>query len=91
MKKKLLFFCVISLIFNAFAFSQSPKIEVQVSSINREINIDDSVLVMIAIRNAGNRDLIYSIEKVAPMVYFSKDDYADYTLTENQDRITRDI
>jgi hypothetical protein len=91
MKKKILFFISGLMLSSSVIFGQSSKIEINISSIHEEINVNDSILIKVPIKNVGNRDLIWNVTKVAPEVRFSKADYADITFTENQDRITKDI
>ncbi len=91
MKRKLLFFVSGQLLLASVIFGQAPKVEITVTSIHQEMNLDDSVLIKIPVKSIGNRDLIWSAKKVTPEVIFSKANYADYTLTKNQDRLTKDI
>ncbi len=84
--KKIYFLLLLCLMTFKVSLAQSPVISVNPTSFDEEVNAGESVYVNVTIENSGNRDLKWSVsgEKVS----FTKEDYADWTLPENQDHIT---
>ncbi len=84
--KKHYFLLLICLLTVKTALAQSPVITVNPTSFDEKLEVGESVYVNVTIENNGNRDLKWSVsgEKVS----FTKEDYADWTLPENQDHIT---
>ncbi len=86
----LLAFCIFFLQ-AAFLFGQAPKIIVSTDSFNEDLDFGDHTEVELTITNEGNRDLNWEMNFSSSPVYFKKDDWADYTKPENQDRIIDDV
>ncbi|MBN2213231.1 MAG: choice-of-anchor D domain-containing protein [Bacteroidales bacterium] len=67
-----------------------PGIEVPTQDISVDIMSDDIFVYKLPVKNTGDNDLEYEIVRKQQVV-FSKEDYADFTLPENQDRITDNV
>ncbi len=70
-----------------------PGIEVTPASISVDVTGSETIFETVTISNAGSSTLFWQPEVVSPngTVTFSKADYADWTLPENQDRITDNV
>ncbi len=91
MRKYLPLFLLITLLWQGPLAAQMPVISVQSDSLRSDLMLGDSTDHFIVIKNTGNRDLQCFIKASGPSVSFRKNDYADWTLAENQDRITKDV
>ncbi|MFO7659032.1 MAG: choice-of-anchor D domain-containing protein, partial [Bacteroidales bacterium] len=67
---------------------QAPRLWLSEDEFNKGLSAGGSDSQMVVIKNTGNRDLIWSLKDVkGPEISFSKADYADWSIPENQDRI----
>jgi len=69
--------------------AQSPAISVDPVSFTEDLKVDSLKTFSFTISNTGNRDLHW--ELIPSIVFFEKENGADYTLAENQDRISDNV
>ncbi len=72
-----------------------PDVSIDVSSISAELLSGGLTQKSFTLTNNGSATIEWEIDKIivpgTEEVFFEKDDYADWTLEENQDRITDDV
>ena len=68
-----------------------PEISVDMASLDQTLLFGNSGSQTITIENTGAADLEWNLRLDNESVFFSKADYADWTLEENQDRITENV
>ncbi len=69
--------------------AQSPIISVDPLFFTENLKVDSLKTFSFTISNTGNRDLHW--ELIPSIVFFEKENGADYTLAENQDRISDNV
>lgn len=87
MKKIYLVFAVLLCVCHSLR-AQSPKIILNQGPVRDTLVDNETKIIKIPVANTGNRDLNWRVEKYSPPVFFEKKDYADWLLTDNQDRIS---
>ncbi|MEM7550548.1 MAG: choice-of-anchor D domain-containing protein [Bacteroidota bacterium] len=98
---RLLYFLVatlfVCLITSVSVLAQVVNIDASPASLTFEGDVGDNLELILTISNSGNSTLDYQIfienpvVSIASSVMFVKDDFADATLEENQDRINADV
>lgn len=84
-------YLLLVVMFAAFAtsFAQAPVISVNPQLFEDEIVLGGTETYTVTISNIGNRDLNWYVS--GAKTFFSKPDFADWNLPENQDRIADDV
>ncbi|UXP32788.1 choice-of-anchor D domain-containing protein [Reichenbachiella agarivorans] len=96
MKSKLINRLSITLLLSLLSvitFAQSPSIALSTGKVSASAELGSTTTQTFTISNSGNRDLNWSLnrQQYGAEVTFIKQDYADWTLEENQDRFTENV
>ncbi|PKP39720.1 MAG: hypothetical protein CVT98_00735 [Bacteroidetes bacterium HGW-Bacteroidetes-15] len=87
--RKLYLLLVVMLAAIASSYAQAPQISVSPQLTEDEIVLGETETYTLTISNIGNRDLNWYVS--GAKTFFSKPDFVNWNLPENQDRITDDV
>lgn len=90
MKQILLIISAI-LLLHVLNYAQTPEITVSTSTISGVLTEGDTTFVTFSIHNSGTANLNWDMEIIGNSTTFTKDNFDDWTLPENQDIITPQV